>query len=163
MQLRLFQAKWQLGDLSPEKVHEEATRLLEAGLESPALITLAGAIEASSRGELDSLISTALTELGAAPMSDTDARWTLVFDTAERLVAKDEVPEHGARKLWDLATDLEWPGQPLDYFGYLGADYGDGPMWSVEDAAWFDARILETAQELLDEREAILAWVRQVV
>ncbi|HEU5185599.1 MAG TPA: hypothetical protein VFU01_13590 [Gemmatimonadaceae bacterium] len=38
--------------------------------------------------------------------------------------------------------------EPLRYFVYLAADYGEGPGSPEHEAAWFDARIRETAQEL---------------
>jgi hypothetical protein len=163
MDLRLFQARWQLEDIPPERVHEEATLLLQSGLESPSLIELAGTMGASSRGEIEPVVLKALTELDAAEISDAHARWVLAFDVARKIVEGTITPETGATKLWGLASDLGLPGQPLNYFVYLGADYGDGPLWSADDTAWFDARIRETASELLDQEEAILARVRHAV
>lgn len=157
MELPLFQALWQLRELPPEKVHVEATRLLESGLESPALIELAGAVTASSFAEIDPIARQAFSELGASDLSDNEARWIVAFNVARQIVAAEIEPFDGASRLWSLATDLRLPGQPINYFVYLAADYAEGPRSREEEERWFDAKIVETARELLVQRDAILA------
>jgi hypothetical protein len=53
-----------------------------------------------------------------------------------------------------LAHELDMP-KPLRYFIYLAADYGEGPGDPATEEAWFDARIRESAQELIDLRSSL--------
>lgn len=163
MDLAVFQARWQVADLAPDTVHVAATQLLEAGLDSPALVELAGATKLATRSDLDPLVRRALAELGRSPMSDSEARWVLAFEVARQITANEVEPLAGATRLWTLATDLGLPGQPLNYFVYLAADYAEGPLPQKEETQWFDTKIVETARELLDQRSAILASLQPTV
>lgn len=154
MDLPLFQALWQLGDVPPERAHVEATALLEAGIDSPALVELAGAVTATNSADLDPIVRRAFNELRLPPMSESEARWVVAFEVARQIAASEVEPLEGACQLWVLATDLGLPGQPINYFVYLAADHGEGPRPPAEEKAWFDAKIVETAHELLSQRDS---------
>ena len=153
MELSIIQARWQVGALRPEEIPDLATELLTAGVESPAVVQLAGLVQAD-REEVAPLLAQAFAECGLQPMTDDDARWRLAFATARAIVDGAVTPLAGATTLWGLATDLGLP-EPLRYFVYLAADYGEGPGDRATEAAWFDATIVETARGLLEwERDS---------
>lgn len=153
MNLGVLQAQWKLGRIRSEDIHIAAARLLEGGVDSPALVRLAGMIGATS-WEIGRVIEEAFAEGGLPPVDERAARWRLAYETARQLVAGDLSPREGAATMWQLATELELP-KPLRYFVYLAADYGEGPGDRATEEAWFDARILETAQELLALRPSL--------
>jgi hypothetical protein len=157
--LPVFQASWVLEELEPERVHEAATELLARGIESPSLIRLAGMLDAGFRDELAPIVDAAFGELGLGKMPEKEARWILAFDVADQIVGGRIEPLAGAKKLWVIATDLGLPGQPLNYFVYLAADYGEGPSGE----SWFDEKIVETAHELLALRSDIVATFHATV
>jgi hypothetical protein len=146
MDLSIFQARWQLGDIRPDEVHEVATALLVDGLESPTIVQLAGMRHAGF-WQVAPVIDRVFRENGLDPISDDEARWRLAYECARQITAGDLEPRTGATRLWTLANELNLP-EPLRYFVYLAADYGEGPS----GPAWFDARIRETAQELLAQQ-----------
>jgi hypothetical protein len=152
MTLPIIQAKWQLGLLRAEEIPEHATSLLVAGIESPALIELAGLI-APDRWQVGPLLDAAFNELGLPPIDDTAARWRLVYHTAREIVARAVSPLEGSTTLWHLASDLGLP-ESISYFVYLAADYGEGPGDRATEIAWFDAKIVETARRLLGMERA---------
>lgn len=153
MDLGVLQARWKLGCIRPEGVHVAATQLLESGVDSPAVVRLAGMIGATF-WEIDPVIEEAFAEGDLPPVDMSTARWRLAYETARQLVAGELSPREAATTLWQLATELDMP-KPLRYFVYLAADYGEGPGDRVTEEAWFDARILETAQELLALRPSV--------
>ena len=144
MTLALLQARWRLGDIHSEDVHVAATDLLQSGVESPAVITLAGMVDATF-WEVSPVIEQAFVEGQLPPFDESTARWCIAFETARQIVAREISPYSGADKLRRLASALALYQSELNYFIYLAADYYDEPGRE----AWFDARILETAEELL--------------
>ncbi len=147
MNPKTLQARWQVGAILPEDVPNAAVTLLESGADTPALRVLAG-LRSPTRWDLLPWIERYFREAGLGQLSDGDARWQLAYDTAREIVAGTVTPLDGATALWHLANDLELP-EPLRYFVYLAADYGEGPEDPATEAAWFDAKIVETAKELL--------------
>ena len=147
MSLSILQAKWQLGLLRTDELPSLATELLAVGTETPALIELAG-LTAPDRWQVAPLVECVFHESGLRPISDDAARWRLVYAIARDIVEKRVVPLDGAAKLWSLATDLGLP-EEISYFVYLAADYGEGPEDLETERAWFDAKIIETAVEVL--------------
>ena len=153
MDLLLLQSMWKVGSIRAEDLHNTATELLEAGIESPAIIRLAGMMGAST-SEVGPVVEEVFREAGLASVDERTARWRVAYETARRIVSKEVTPLSGATQLWHLANDLELP-KPLRYFVYLAADYGEGPEDPATEKKWFDQRIVETAQELLSLRDSI--------
>lgn len=92
-------------------------------------------------------------ESGLGPLPREAALWRAAYQAAREVVDGAILPRDGAGKLWHLClwhlrNELGMP-EPLRYFVYLAADYGEGPCDPAAEAAWFDARIVETAHELL--------------
>lgn len=148
MDLRILQAQWTLKRIRPEDVHLAATRLLEAGVDTPAVVRLAGMIDADFF-DVEPVVEQAFREGGVGPIDERAARWRLAYETARQIVEGEVTPLDGATTLWHLASDLGSP-KPLRYFVYLAADYGEGPGGRETEAAWFDGRIRETARQLLN-------------
>jgi hypothetical protein len=134
--------------IRPDEVPDLATDLLVRGIESPALVELAGLIRPTF-WEVSPVVERAFQEADLPPISREEALWRLAYDTARDIVDGAISPRQGANTLWGICTDLDMP-EPLRYFVYLAADYGEGPREPEEEAAWFDARIRETAQELVE-------------
>ena len=153
MDLSILQSRWKVGSLRVEDVHVAATELLQIGIESPALIRLAGMMEASS-SEVEPVLEEAFREGGLDPVDERTARWRLAYETARQIVARELSPFEGATRLWHLATELGLP-KPLRYFVYLAADYAEGPGDRATEEEWFDARIIEAAEKLLAVRDSI--------
>lgn len=92
-----------VGLLRPDEAVRLACDLLVAGVETPALLELAGE---SPTGLLLSdaipLARQVLTELGIAPIDATRAPWVVARDIAREVIAGGLQPEDGARSLWGL-------------------------------------------------------------
>ncbi len=147
MDLRTLQARWQLKLLVPEELPGVATQLLTEGAESPALAELAGLVRPTLQ-EATPILRRIFAQVEIPSLPRESALWRVAYAVAQDIVSDAVTPLDGATALWQIATDLEMP-EPLRYFVYLAADYGEGPRDDATEAAWFDARIRETAQELL--------------
>jgi hypothetical protein len=147
MDLRTLQAQWTLEMVPPEQMPDHATDLLVRGIESPAVIELAGMVRPSF-WEVSPVVERAFREAGLPALSREEALWRVAYATARSILDDLTAPREGATLLWQICNELDMP-EPLRYFVYLAADYGEGPGTPEEEAAWFDTRIRETAQELL--------------
>lgn len=147
MDLRTIQARWKLERLTTDQLPELATRLLAEGVESPGLIELAGLVR-PTYWEAAPVLTRVFEEGVLPPIDRPTALWRLAYGTAREIVDGEIVPREGAATLWDIANELDLP-EALRYFVYLAADYGEGPLPPEEEAKWFDAKIVETARELL--------------
>lgn len=147
MNLRILQAKWTLGEIRPEEVRAAAADIVQSGAATPAVMRLAEMSDATV-ADVERELAAAFTESGLPPIDERAARWRLAYDTARQILANEVAPLDGATTLWHLASALELP-KPLRYFVYLAADYGEGPGDRDTEAAWYDARIRETARQLL--------------
>lgn len=88
-------------ELKPDVAIWLACDLLVAGFDSPALAELAG--ESPTRladREAESLLVSALTELGLAQLTDEQVGWVLARDVARRLLRGEVEPPIGANELW---------------------------------------------------------------
>jgi hypothetical protein len=147
MDLRTLQAQWVAGALPAERAHEAATALLLGGVESPALVELAG-LYGAGRADVAPLIEQAVAEAGLMPIAREAAFWRVAYAAAEQVRDGRSTPLEGAALLWQCATELELP-EALRHFVYLAADYGEGPNDPRTEAAWFDAKIRASVAELL--------------
>ena len=147
MDLRTLQAQWSLEMVPPEQLPDLATDLLARGIESAAIIELAGMVRPSF-WEVSPVVERAFREADLPSVSRAQALWRVAYATARNILDDLIPPRDGATILWQVCNELDMP-EPLRYFVYLAADYGEGPGTPEEEAAWFDARIRETAQEIL--------------
>jgi hypothetical protein len=154
MDASAFQARWELQDLPSEDLPAVAAQLLQAGIESPDVVELAG-MTRPIRSEAAPVVARALAELGLPPMDRTAALWRLAYEYARRIADSEIPPRDGAGALWGICNDLGLP-EALRYFVYLAADYGEGPDDPQTEAAWFDAKITECARDLLARAPAAL-------
>jgi hypothetical protein len=143
MNLRTFQARWIRGEISADAVPAAATELLAHGIETPALIWLAG-MDGATHWQVAPLVERVFEEAALPPISREAALWMSAYEVATRIGSSAVEPYVGACDLWQTCIELDYP-EPLRYFGYLSSDYGEGPSGD----GWFDARIRETASELL--------------
>jgi hypothetical protein len=149
MDLRTFQARWITGDLSPESTPLLAVDLLSEGIESPAIIELAG-LNRPTLSEVAPLVERVLRENSLEPMERTAAYWRASYSVARDIVNGKLAPRDGAGRLWSIASALELP-EGLRTFVYYAADYGEGPESPEAEAAWFDEQIRKDARALLDQ------------
>lgn len=147
MDLPTLQARWRLEMIAPEEMPDLATRLLECGADSPALVELAGLLRPTF-WEVSPVVQRLFEEAQMSPISREEALWRIAYTTAREILDGTVTPRTGAGVLWQICSELDTP-EPLRYFVYLAADYGEGPGSREEEAAWFDARIRETARELV--------------
>jgi hypothetical protein len=146
MDLRTLQAHWELGIIAPEKVPDAATELLVQGVESPAVIELAG-LHVPTYWQVLPVFERLVEEHALGPIPRDNALWRLAYATAHQITSGAISPLEGATRLWRICTDLGMP-DALTYFVYLAADYGEGPGDRATEEAWFDARIREHAADL---------------
>ena len=154
MDLLSIQTRWQLGLLRSGEVPGRAAALLSECNAGGALGALAMLGPSATADEVRPLLQSALKEAHCRPVTDDEARWRVAYETAQQIVTGEVTPLEGATVLWSIATDLGLP-EPLRYFAYLAADYGEGPNDPDAERAWFDERIVETARELLATPRAI--------
>ncbi|HVE79803.1 MAG TPA: hypothetical protein VNA89_13120 [Gemmatimonadaceae bacterium] len=147
MDLSILQAQWQVGAVAPEDVPAKALALLDDATAYPAVLELA-MMHGASVWEIRPVVERAFAEAGLPPVTNEQAHWRLAYATAREIVAGETASREGAEVLWRICNELDYP-MPLRYFVYLAADYGEGPEGPVTEAAWFDARIVEAARELL--------------
>ncbi|MDU0293554.1 hypothetical protein [Saccharothrix longispora] len=107
--------------LSPDEAVWLACDLLVAGVETPALLELAG--ESPTRltfADAAPLVRQTLAELGAEPLDASQAPWVIARDVARQMIAGGLLPEDGARSLWGLwwscdnAEEIGLMLQPLE-------------------------------------------------
>ncbi|MDQ2587915.1 hypothetical protein CKY47_28785 [Saccharothrix yanglingensis] len=107
--------------LSPDEAVWLACDLLVAGVETPALLELAG--ESPTRltlADAAPLVRQTLAELGAEPIDASQAPWVIARDVARQMIAGGLLPEDGARSLWGLwwscdnAEEIGLMLQPLE-------------------------------------------------
>ena len=134
--------------IAPEQMPDLATRLLERGADSPALLELAGLLRPTF-WEVSPVVERLFEEAQMSPISREEALWRIAYSTAREILDGSVTPRTGAGVLWQICSELGMP-EPLRYFVYLAADYGEGPRSPEHEAAWFDARIRETAQKLIN-------------
>ena len=152
MDLRTLQARWRLEMIAPEEMPDFATRLLELGADSPALVELAGLLRPTF-WEVSPVVERLFEEAQMSPISREEALWRIAYSAAREILDGTVTPRSGAGVLWKICSALGMP-ESLRYFVYLAAEYGEGPRSPEIEAAWFDARIRERAQELINEMSA---------
>lgn len=111
------------GSLLPESTVWLACDLLVAGVDTPAVMELAG--ESPTRltlADAEPLVRRMLHELGIEPVDAGQAPWIVARDVARQMIAGGLPPEDGARMLWGLWWDC---GNAEE----LGLMYGPLEVW----------------------------------
>lgn len=132
-----------LGLASSEELLHAGSAALDDGLDSPALIALAGADADDARP----LFEQALTELALATPSTRDAILHLAHDVAAEIAGGTIAPYTGAKRIWDLT--MRAPAErisELDPFIYAASEWEERP----EDRRHFEQGIISEARALLE-------------
>jgi hypothetical protein len=97
-----------------------ACDLLLAGVETPAVLEVAESPTQLTAAEAMPLVGQMLAELGVEPVDTSQAPWVVARDVARQMIARDLLPEDGARELWGLwwscdnAEEIGLMLQPLE-------------------------------------------------
>ena len=127
----------------PEDLSGAAVAALEGGLDSPALVALAGADACEARP----LFDRALEELKISKPSPREAVIRLAQDEATRIVGGTVAPYAGAKRIWELTSRVPTVRIPeLDPFIYAASEWEERP----EDRVHFEQGIISEARALLD-------------
>jgi len=154
LELKWLQTQWTLGLLSIGKLPEIATTLLCDGIESKALIELAG-LTRKEPGAAE-LFEQALEELGCSPLEPIDAVRYYAKAISASIVASEITPLEGANRIWRAVLHVDLHGfHELDPFIYAASEIPDRP-W---DRKFFEDAIVEEARRWtsLDDLNARLA------
>jgi hypothetical protein len=125
-----------------------ATDALVRGVDSPALRQLAGTSPGAVRDARDTFWE-AMTELGMRRPTPVEARWQLVFEWADDIVAGRISPIQGASRIWwDGWEHLGHPDE-LTAFAGLASQWDDDP----EHRSDYERDIRDEAATLLSRRQ----------
>jgi hypothetical protein len=131
-----------LGLIGPEDLPGTADAALDSGLDSPALIALAGA----DTSEAYALFDRALDELKVSKPSRREAIIRLAHDAAAEIVGGTIAPYTGAKRIWELTLSTPAVRIPeLDPFIYAASEWEERP----EDRVHFEQGIVSEAHALL--------------
>lgn len=145
LDLKWLRMQWTLGLLSIWKLPEIATILISHGIESKALIELAGLTQ-KEPGAAD-LFEQALEELGCSPLEPIDAVRYYAKAVSASIVASEITPLEGANRIWRAAEKVNLHGfNELDPFIYAASEIPDRP-W---DRKFFEDAIVEEARRWRD-------------
>jgi hypothetical protein len=101
--LQRVNADLMLEDLRPDEAVWLACDLLVAGIETPAVLELAGEPpNRLVRADAVPLVRQMLAELGVEPVDTSQAPWVVARDVARQMIAGGLTPEDGASVLWGL-------------------------------------------------------------
>jgi hypothetical protein len=142
--LRRARARALFGDLTPEDMADWAATALAHGYDSPTLRELAGAHDEPRT--LRDLFTTALEELGAPDLTETQALWVMAHTHARAIVAGLISPEDGAELIWGISTSLGHPDE-------LNSLLNEATDWEYSWEIDYDEsrrQIVTYAQELLE-------------
>jgi hypothetical protein len=139
--LKAIQARWVLGLVSGEDLPTIATTLLSQGIESKALVELAGLsrTEAGAPG----LFERALDELGCIAMEPTEALKHYAKAVSASILACETSPLDGAKRIWRATLYVGAHGfHDLDPFVYAASEAESRP----QDRELFERAIIDEAR-----------------
>ncbi len=153
--LRLSFVQWQLGLLGSEDLPAVATAVLERGVDSPSLRILAG-LSRPTASEASPIVDGVAEELRLdLPVSNRDAVLLAARGIAERIVSGEIPAYEGARRIWSLWNDDDYPDELLPFVGeasqiddYLAERVKDPDRYDAWIAA-AQAGIVDAARELV--------------
>ncbi len=153
--LRVVFVQWQLGLLRSDELPAKAVAALEEGVDSPSLRILAGLSEPTG-SEAGPIVARIAEELGLRlPDSKRDALLLAARSVAERIVSGEVPAYEGARRIWSLWSDADYPDELLtfvgeasqidDYIAERPRDPGSYDKWIAEA----EASIVDAARNLV--------------
>jgi len=143
LSIQLIAARWACHDLHGEEMPGIAADFLEAGLDSPALIRLAGETQVSCSADVEGLVGRVIREFCLPyPFTENQAQLILSRQIAREVIAGDRDPWRAAnyleKVLWgrrpvnpdletlfDLNDELEWDTEYKRYVPVTTADLLD--------------------------------------
>ncbi|PPK96187.1 hypothetical protein CLV92_105289 [Kineococcus xinjiangensis] len=114
--LRALRARAVTEDLPPEEMPDWATRALVEGLDSPALAELAGMGTHDPR-TVREVFHTAVDELGAPPLTMTEAMWEMTHHWAQAMLDGTLTPYDAAHRIWNAWHRLDHPDELIGFVG----------------------------------------------
>ena len=139
--LKSIQAEWVLGLIPTNDLPDIAAKALSAGLESKALLLLAG-LDGNETDEARKLFGQALIELGCQSMEKAEALGRYAKIVSTLILASEVAPLAGAKRIWQATRKAELNGfHDLDGFIYAASELEERP----EDKALLEKAIIEEA------------------
>ena len=143
-----IEARYYLGDLTPEEAPGIALRALAAGYEGSALLKLARLHNPTARDAGD-LFERALGEMGRSPLPRDEVGLRVARSIARKIVFGEVHPYEGARIIWTKVWNRCGKPDRLTPFVGLASLYEADP----ERRPLHLEEIVARAEELADERE----------
>jgi hypothetical protein len=112
-----------LGRINPEDMSDVATHLLGAGYDGPHLRALAGRHSLLREADAE-LVDAALEEIGAGPVDNVSAAWTVVRSIARSILRDEVAPHEGAQDIGSIAR-MSPELQSLNVFAGLASEWED--------------------------------------
>ncbi|HET7585299.1 MAG TPA: hypothetical protein VFK13_10335 [Gemmatimonadaceae bacterium] len=129
MNLALLAARFRLGQLRSEELSSVGAHLLDRGIDTPAVHSLA-TMHAPTLAEAHELLEQALEDAGVDVPGEREAHWALLNDALERIVRREIDPAEGAYDVWWQVCQLgEAASGSADWhqFVALASKYEDHP------------------------------------
>ena len=139
-----MRARVLLDELDVEAMPAWAVQALQAGLDCPALLELAG----MRPGELmyvPAAVTTVLEELGVPHLTEQQARWELAYAWAEAMLTGELTPYEAAHRIWHDAWHRLGHPQQLSVFAGEASEWEDNP----EHRSAHERLMLQDARDLL--------------
>src|SRR6267142_1228373 len=147
--LRVSVAQWQLGLLRSEELPGLDAAALETGVDSPSLRIVAG-LSAPTGSELAPLIARVADELKLdLPNAKRDIILLAARGIAERIISGEVPPYDGARQIWSLWDDADYPDELVPFVGEA-SQIDDYIATRVRDPATYDKWIANAEAGILD-------------
>jgi hypothetical protein len=159
--LDIAEAKFTLGRLPPGAFSEVGVSLLEAGLDSEAIRSLAALREDEAPSEGPELFRLVLTELGRNPLPREDGLRLYLCVVSRQILAGEVSPCEGVRQLWTEASEAHrdgdsWdanPANPGELLWFIGLTGDCETPWAENAIRAVATRTVERYQSLLRPRE----------
>ena len=156
--LRVSVAQWQLGLLRSEELPGLAATALEKGVDSPSLRILAG-LSSATASELAPLVARVADELKLdLPSSKRDIMLLAARGIAERIISGEVPPYDGARQIWSLWDDEDYPDELLPFVGEA-SQIDDYAATRVRDPATYNKWIANAEAGIVDAARQLVRSV----
>ncbi len=129
LNLSLLAARFRLGQLRSEELPNVGAHLLDRGIDTPAVRSLA-TTHAPTLAEAHDLLASALGDAGQDVPTEREAHWLILNDALERIVRREVDPGEGAYNVWWQVCQLgDSANGSADWhqFVTLASNYEDHP------------------------------------
>lgn len=141
--VKLIQAKFVLGMLSPEELVRAAIEAIVAGSNDENLIVLAG-LSKNEINDANAIFLKFVHSVGLENMSKDTALRVYVQSVSCEIAYGKRDPYEGAQTIWNAIILSDTGLHDFDVFIYAASEYDSRP----EDRAFFRAKILEEANAI---------------